>query len=131
MTKPVITQNDSFTQRVMSDLDPELLALIQSKFNTFLKWDLVKFFGENPGTLDGAAQIAVYIGRDAGSTEAELDELVEKGILQRDERKTPRVYSLAGDEKTRALLRKFLRACDDRNFRVKAVYHLVRGLQRQ
>ncbi|MBI3742025.1 MAG: hypothetical protein HY257_09775 [Chloroflexi bacterium] len=122
--------NDAFTQRVMSDLDPELLQLIQTQLNTFLKWDLVKFFGENPGTLDSAAQIAVYIGREASTVEAELDELAGAEMLQRDDRAAARVYALTNNPATHALLQKFLRACNDRDFRVKAMYHLMRGMQK-
>jgi len=129
--KVVILQNDPFTKKVMGDLDPELLDLIQSKVNTFLKWDLVKFFGENPGTVDSAAQIAIYIGREAQAVEAELDNLALEKILRRADSPAARLYALASDAPTRALIQKFLRACNDRDFRVKAVYHMMRGMHAQ
>jgi len=37
------------------------------------------------------------------------------------------VYSLAPDRHTRELLARFVRASDDRQFRVKAIYHIIRG----
>jgi hypothetical protein len=40
------------------------------------------------------------------------------------------VYSLAPDRHTRELLAQFVRASDDRQFRVKAIYHIIRGTRR-
>ncbi len=122
-------QNDAFTQRVMSDLEPDLLNLLQTRVNTFLKWDLVRFFGDNPGTLDSADQLARYIGRDPDAVVAELDALAQQGILTRDERAAPHLYALSDDGVIRALVQKFLRAVQDRDFRVKAMYHVMRGMQ--
>ena len=122
-------QSDAFTQRVMSDLEPDLLNLLQTRVNSFLKWDLVRFFGDNPGTVDGAAQLARYIGRDPVAVQTELDDLARQGILTRDERAQPYVYALSNDAATRALVERFLRACQDRDFRVKAMYHVMRGAQ--
>jgi hypothetical protein len=37
------------------------------------------------------------------------------------------VYSLAPDRQVRELLAQFVKASDDRQFRVKAIYHIIRG----
>jgi hypothetical protein len=39
------------------------------------------------------------------------------------------IYSLATDEDMRALVDQFILACEDRHFRVKAVYHIIRGMR--
>jgi hypothetical protein len=39
------------------------------------------------------------------------------------------VYSLTTDESTRELLDRFITACEDRHFRVKVIYHIVRGMR--
>lgn len=120
-------QDDEFTLRLMSDIDPELLDLVQNKVNSFLKWDLVKFFDDNPGTVDTADRIARCIGHAPTAVTPELDELVRAGLLARDERAEPHLYTLAQDPHARDVIHKFLRACDDRHFRIKAVYHVVRA----
>jgi len=51
-------------KRLMADLDPELLTFLKGTVNTFVKWDLVRFFHENPHTTDTAENIARYAGRD-------------------------------------------------------------------
>ena len=49
---------------------------------------------------------------------------VEKRLLD----DTPS-YSLATDETMRDLVDQFILACEDRHFRVKAVYHIIRGMR--
>jgi hypothetical protein len=39
------------------------------------------------------------------------------------------VYSLATDREMRSLIEQFVLACDDRQFRVKAIYHIIRGMR--
>jgi hypothetical protein len=40
-----------------------------------------------------------------------------------------RVYTLTADPDVRDLIRRFIQACDDRQFRVKAIYHVIRSLR--
>jgi len=39
------------------------------------------------------------------------------------------IYTLVADEEMRELIDKFILACEDRHFRVKAVYHIIRGMR--
>jgi hypothetical protein len=39
------------------------------------------------------------------------------------------IYSLAENQDTRELVDRFILACEDRHFRVKAVYHIIRGMR--
>ena len=117
------------TRHLMDDMDPEVLDFLKTTVNTFIKWDLVIFFYENPNTTDTADNIARYIGRDAGVIEGELEELTAVGVLQRQPTAPLLVYSLTADPQVRDRLRHFVSASDDRQFRVKAIYHLIRGLR--
>jgi len=115
--------------RLMGDMDPELLDFLKTKVNSFVKWDLVRFFYENPNSTDTAENVARYVGRDASAIEVELGELVGTGVLERARVGDLWVYSLAGDAETRKLVDQFILACDDRQFRVKAIYHIIRGMR--
>ncbi len=119
---------DDFTARLMSDMDPDLLEFIKTKVNSFIKWDLVRFFHENPHTADTVENIARYTGRNPLAVKPELEELVESGLMRRQLVSGIPVYSLTTDEATRNLIRRFVQACEDRHFRVKAVYHIIRGM---
>lgn len=120
---------DDFTARLMDDMDPELLEFVKRKVNSFIKWDLVRLFHENPETVDTAENIAKYAGRAVSAVSPELDELEASGIMTRRMLGDKPVYSLTQDEVMRALVERFIQACEDRHFRVKAVYHIIRGMQ--
>jgi len=120
---------DDLAARLMDDMDPELLDFLKTKVNTFIKWDLVRFFHENPHTADTAANVGRYVGRDVGTIDAELGELVGAGVLERQRVGELVVYALTSDAPMRGLIRQFAQACDDRQFRVKAIYHIIRGMR--
>jgi hypothetical protein len=111
----------------MADMNPELLDFLQKKVNSFVKWDLIRFFHDNPHTTDTADNIARYAGRSVETIRTELGELTKDGVLDENQLGEMVVYSLAPDPETRELLQQFVRASDDRQFRVKAIYHIIRG----
>ena len=110
-------------------MDPPLLDLVKTKVNSFIKWDLVRFLRENPNTADTADSIAKYVGRNAASVEPELRELVNGGIMEVKSVDGLPIYTLTTDVETRELLNRFIVACEDRHFRVKVIYHIVRGMR--
>jgi hypothetical protein len=118
------------TGRLMADMDPKLLEFLQTKVNSFVKWDLVRFFHDNPHTTDTANNIARYAGRSVETIQTELAELARDGVLEENQLGEMTVYSLVPDRHTRELLARFVRASDDRQFRVKAIYHIIRGTRR-
>jgi len=121
--------SNDLAARLMGDMAPQLLEFLKTKVNSFIKWDLVRFFHENPNTTDTAENIARYAGRDVAIIEVELDELVGAGVLERQRIGDLQVYSLVSDAEMRSLVEQFIRACDDRQFRVKAIYHIIRGMR--
>lgn len=115
--------------RLMDDMDPMLLDFLKNQVNSFVKWDLVRFFHENPNTTDTAENVARYAGRDPTTIEHELAELAESGVLDRAMVGEMTVYSLATGPEMRDLIEQFVIACNDRQFRVKAIYHIIRGMR--
>ncbi len=115
--------------RLMGDMDPQLLEFLKTTVNSFVKWDLVRFFHDNPYTTDTAENIARYAGRDVATVQKELETLAQDGVLQHERVGDLEVYSLATDPKMRQLIDRFILACDDRQFRVKAIYHIIRGMR--
>jgi hypothetical protein len=114
------------TARLMEDMDPELLEFLRRKVNSFVKWDLVRFFHENPHTTDTAENVARYAGRNLETIRLELAELAEDGVLERNQLGPMVIYSLSSSVEVRSLLDRFVEASTDRGFRVKAIYHIIR-----
>ena len=122
-------QSDDFTAKLMDDMDVRLLDFIKNKVNSFIKWDLVRFFYGNPNTTDSVENIAKYAGRNTAAVQSELEELVESGVMKMQLVDDLTVYSLASDEEMHQLIEEFILACEDRHFRVKAVYHIIRSMR--
>lgn len=121
---------EELATRLMEDIDPELLDFVQLWVNTFIKWDLVQFFQRNPHTTDTPTQIAQYIGRDPRVVAPELRDLAAVGILHEEELQGMRIYTLTDDDEIRQRIARFIEACEDRQFRMKAIYYVIKGLGR-
>jgi hypothetical protein len=121
--------SEDFTAKLMNDMDPALLDFVKSKVNSFIKWDLIRFFHENPHTTDSAENIARYTGRHVDAVQPELDGLVESGVMEKRTVDGTSIYAMASDGSMRALIEKFILACEDRHFRVKAVYHIIKSMR--
>lgn len=122
-------EREDLVGRVMADMDPELLHFLRTRVNSFVKWDLIRFFGENPYTTDTAENIARYAGRNVETTRTELAELAAQGVLMEQRLGDMTVYSLSSNPEVRRLIQRFLEASNDRQFRVKAIYHIIRGMR--
>lgn len=114
---------------VMDDMDPGLLRFLQTTVNTFIKWDLLRYFHDNPHAADTAENIGRYISRETATVAKGLDGLVDSGVLRVNEVSEARVYALSSDADTLALVEQFMQACSDRQFRVKAIYHVIRAMR--
>jgi hypothetical protein len=102
---------------------------LRNKVNSFIKWDLMRFFHDNPHTRDTAENLARYTGRDLKTVERELNGLVAVQVLQTEVVGSAKVYTLSSDPEVRETINAFMVACQDREFRVKAIHHVIRGMQ--
>ena len=111
--------------------DTRLLDFIREKVDTFVKWDLVRFFHDNPYAADSAENIARFAGRDARTVDRELQELVRSGVLEAyiAGNANTQIYRYVKDQQIRDAVQSFVIACDDREFRVRAINQVIEGLQ--
>ena len=117
---------------IMEEMHPEILAFIRRYVTSFVRWDLIKFFCENPHTRDTAGNLAIYIGRQPKRVQAALDSMVKDGLLRRIRRGEMVVYALTNDRGKLALMTRLTEAARERTFRMKLVYHILRaGGERQ
>ena len=109
-------------------MDTKWTDFLENKVNSFIKWDLVRFFHDNPHASDTADQIARYIGREEALVSHELNDLIQSGVLEREEIAGVQVYQLTNSAPTRDLITSFIEACHDREFRIQAIQHVIRGM---
>ena len=110
-------------------IDTAILEFLRDKVDSFVKWDLVRFFHDNPHTRDTAENIAHYTGRDARTIERELQGLVKANVLTTKAVSGVQVYSLVQEKTTRQVIDNFINACHDRQFRVEAIQYMIKGMQ--
>lgn len=122
MAQKVTSQQDN-------DLDTRLLNFVREKVDTFIKWDLVRFFHDNPYSANTAENIARFAARDPVVVARELDELVSSGVVDVTLTSDRRIYRYVDDQQIRDLVREFVSACDDREFRIRAIKQVIEGLQ--
>ena len=115
----------SVSDRPGDAMNPDLFDFLREKVNTFTKWDLVRFFHDNPHAAEIALNIAEYIGREVAEVEQELTSLVEAQVLQVKTMAEVQVYRLGDDPQTREMIHEFVCACDDPQFRVQAIHEVI------
>ena len=120
-------QYNDLTARLMSEVEPELLDFVLTKVNSFVKWNLLRFFHANPHTADTVTNVARYVGLRPEAVRGEIEELVDDGLIQRRPLAGDAVYTLSDEDTPRRLIDDFIAACQDPYFRVRLVYHIVRG----
>lgn len=110
------------------DMSATWEKFLREQVNSFIKWDLVRFFHDNPHTADTAENIAGFIGRDTRTVQRELDGLVKVGILAAQRAGEMLIYRFSADNETRYLVKEFVALCHNRDFRVKAIQHVIKGM---
>ena len=119
----------SATDRLASDIDPDLLGCLRTQVNSFVKWDLVYFFHRNPYTIDTAESIARHIGRNIGGIQADLVELTLDGILVEHRFGEMVVYAYSETPSVRNMIRRLIEASGDQLFRAKAAFQMIRAMR--
>ncbi|MDZ4766823.1 MAG: hypothetical protein SGI73_19975 [Chloroflexota bacterium] len=112
-----------------SDSDARLLRFLHQTLNTFVKWDIARFFHDNPYAADAAESIARGIGREGEEIAGSLQELAASGVLRVKGGGANSVYSLVDDAEMRRLVDDFVVACDNRDFRLIAIQQVIEGLR--
>ncbi|MBN1878082.1 MAG: hypothetical protein JXA33_27920 [Anaerolineae bacterium] len=115
--------------RVMKDMDTDMYDFVTNYITSFVKWDLVNFFYENPHTIDTIDNISRYTGRTPDTVRQELLELARLNLLEKTQLGHMTVYALTSDPMLRKLVATFQEACQSPDFRKKVIYHVIRGTE--
>jgi hypothetical protein len=105
--------------------DSELVTFLHTIANSFVKWDLIRFFNDNPHAVDPAETIARFSTRDVREVERQLDELVAAGALSVRLVAGIKAYMLTPDAGMRAMIHRFIQTCDDKPTRLQAIRYVL------
>jgi len=114
---------------LMSDMDPDLVEFLRTRVTSFVKWDLIHFFHDHPHVTETPEDVARYARWDTDAIRVELSELVDQKVLVRRQEDEWTVYSLTEEAAVRDLIHRFVEASGDPQFRVKAVYQVIRSMR--
>ena len=112
---------------IMDEMKPDVLAFIKEHIVSFTRWDLIRLFHENPNIWDTAENLARYVGRRVEKVTEELGPMVAEGILSQSLQNDDVVYSLTQEADTLHIVGRLVEASQDRTFRMKLVYHILRA----
>lgn len=103
-----------------------ITQFVYDRLNTLTKWEIGRFFNENPYALETADTLMAATHRSADDITPALEQLADCGVLLREERPGIIAYRLSADPHLRALLAEFVSACDDRDFRARLIHDVLR-----
>jgi hypothetical protein len=124
-----MAKHDTLSGLLMNDMPPELLQFVRDTVTTYVKFDLLRFFHENQFTYESVETIAHLVNHDQNAIKTALEELSEQGILEGTTVDDTRLYCLSKSGPTRQLVQAFVNACEEKEFRVKVIFHIIRHMR--
>ncbi|MEJ5186101.1 MAG: hypothetical protein WHT46_03360 [Candidatus Geothermincolales bacterium] len=103
------------------NIDPRVEKFVEEYLDSFIAWDLILFFHENPYAVGTPSSLALSIGRLGSDIEPHLERLVEKGVLSREEKTgdaEEAIYSYRPTPEFEKMVMEFKRALRDRASRL-------------
>lgn len=103
------------------NLDPQVGSFVEEYVDSFITWDLILFFHENPYTIGSSSSIAMSIGRLGSDIEPYLEKLADKGILSHEFRAgdgADTIYAYKPEPDFEKMVMEFKRALKDRASRL-------------
>jgi DNA-binding transcriptional regulator PaaX len=119
----------TLTNRLMSDMPPDLLSFLKESVTSFVKLDLIRLLHENPTSATTAVQIAGEIGLDELSVEKVLQDLAKAGVVVVTQEGADTLYRLTCRDEKRRLVSRFAEACENSQFRTKVIFHIIRSMR--
>lgn len=117
--------NDSSVNR---GVDAETLDFVQKYLTSYTKWELLKYFAENPTAVESSKGFARRLGKDIRQIGEALKSLSRTGIIGNGSGSETAGYTLTADDAQRSTLQKIAAAARSNNrFRLLLNYHITKA----
>lgn len=109
-------------------VDPELLEFIQKYLTSYTKWEVLKYFAENPGVVETARGFARKLNKDQRQISEALTSLARTGMVSNGKGAEEAGYSLTADAGQKATLHRIADSARANNrFRLLLNYHITKA----
>lgn len=110
----------------LDDVAPEILEFVDKYIDQFATWDVFAYFHENPDVEKKCSGVAMDVGRRVTGVAPVLENLVEKGVLAREEYESEEsTYRYDAKAEVRRQMEEFLAAARDRTNRLAIVSRVL------
>ncbi|HEX2923992.1 MAG TPA: hypothetical protein VHS28_08200 [Chloroflexota bacterium] len=126
-------RSDAITARseenaAIRDVDPETLDFIQKYLTSYTKWEVLKYFAENPSAVESVRGFARRLNKDQRQISEALTSLARSGIVGNGKGPEEAGYSLTADASQKATLQKIADSAKANNrFRLLLNYHITKA----
>lgn len=110
-------------------VDPETLDFIQKYLTSYVKWEVLKYFSENPTASETPRAFARRLGKDVRQISEAMKSLARSGILSNGNGSGEGAsYTLAGGDAERSTLQRIAETARANNrFRLLLNYHITKA----
>ncbi len=109
-------------------VDAETLEFIQKYLTSYTKWEMLKYFAENPTAAETARSFARRLNKDARQISEALKSLARTGIVSNGQGSEDAAYTLTADETQRTILFRIAESVRVNNrFRLLLNYHITKA----
>lgn len=109
-------------------VDSETLDFIQTYITSYTKWEVLKYFAENPSTVETVRGFARRLNKDQRQFSEALTSLARTGIVSNGKGPEEASYSLTADATQKAVLQNIADTARTNNrFRLLLNYHITKA----
>jgi predicted transcriptional regulator len=110
----------------LDDTAPEIVEFVDKYIDRFAAWDVFAYFHENPDAEKKCSGVAIDVGRRVTGVATVLENLVELGVLARDEDESgEHTYRYDANAEVRNRMEAFMAATRDRTNRLAIVSRVL------
>ncbi|MDD3925683.1 MAG: hypothetical protein PHT33_03385 [bacterium] len=115
--------------KLMMLKDENVQLFLTETANSLVKLDLIIYFHDKPSSWHSLEEISVFMGRSIEALDSELEELVIKGIIEKNVAGQGRrmIYRYGGDEAVRRTVEGFICSYNDYIERLKIICTLLKN----
>lgn len=113
----------------IKNVDAETLDFIQKYLTSYLKWEVLRYYSENPTAAETPRAFARRLGKDVRQIAEAMKSLARSGILSNGNGSGENAsYTLAGGDADRSTLQRIAETARANNrFRLLLNYHITKA----